>query len=523
MSQKSQTCSYMFCFIECLYQPLLKKMKVLRIVFADQLSLSNLAINNINKDDFLLFYEPLDTFYEIRHHKHKITLLISSLRKLVTKVKHTNILHHKITKKNNQNLKDVLFEIVDKNNINKIMVSKPSDFKIYKDLLFFSQSNNIELEILEDKKFISNVEDFTDWASDKKTRIQEYYYRWLRKKYNIFMNQEGKPIGDKWNFDKDNRKGIKQLKSDIPERKKLIPDQITFDAMVDVEECFPNSIGTLENFNWATTHEEAENLLDDFIERFLVNYGAFQDAINKENTFMFHSLLSPYLNCGLLDPEICIQKAEKKYYESNGEIPINSVEGFIRQILGWREFIKGVYWENMPKYKNLNYWSHSHKLNDNWYEGDTGIPPLDDAIKESKKFAYSHHINRLMIIANLMNLTGIHPNEMYRWFMEMYIDAYDWVMVPNVYGMGSYADGGIFSTKPYICGSSYMLRMSNYSKGDWCDTVDGLYWRFVEKNIKFFESNPRLAVMTRSLTNMNKERKKTIFKSAEEFIERNTA
>ena len=498
-------------------------MKVLRIVFADQLSLSNLAINDINKDDFLLFYEPLETFYEIRHHKHKITLLISSLRKLVTKVKHTNILHHKITKKNNQNLKDALFEIVDKNNINKIMVSKPSDFKIYKDLLFFSQSNNIELEILEDKKFISNVEDFTDWASDKKTRIQEYYYRWLRKKYNIFMNQEGKPIGDKWNFDKDNRKGIKQLKSDIPERKKLIPDQITFDAMVDVEECFPNSIGTLENFNWATTHEEAENLLDDFIERYLLNYGSFQDAINKENTFMFHSLLSPYLNCGLLDPEICIQKAEKKYYESNGEIPINSVEGFIRQILGWREFIKGVYWENMPKYKNLNYWSHSLKLNDNWYEGDTGIPPLDDAIKESKKFAYSHHINRLMIIANLMNLTGIHPNEMYRWFMEMYIDAYDWVMVPNVYGMGSYADGGIFSTKPYICGSSYMLRMSNYSKGDWCDTVDGLYWRFVEKNIKFFESNPRLAVMTRSLTNMNKERKKTIFKSAEEFIERNTA
>ena len=498
-------------------------MKVLRIIFADQLSLSNLVLNNLNKDDFLLFYEPLDTFYEIKHHKHKITLLISSLRKLVTKVKHTNIIHHKITKKNNQNLKDALFKIVDKNNISKIMISKPSDFKIYKDLLFFSQSNNIELEILEDKKFISNVEDFTDWASDKKTRIQEYYYRWLRKKYDIFMNDEGKPIGDKWNFDKDNRKGIKQLQSDIPERKKLVPDQITFDAMVDVEECFPNSTGNLENFNWATTHEEAENLLDDFIDRYLLNYGSFQDAINKENTFMFHSLLSPYLNCGLLDPEICIQKAEKKYYESNGEIPINSVEGFIRQILGWREFIKGVYWENMPKYKNLNYWSHSLKLNDNWYEGDTGIPPLDDAIKESKKFAYSHHINRLMIIANLMNLTGIHPNEMYRWFMEMYIDAYDWVMVPNVYGMGSYADGGIFSTKPYICGSSYMLRMSNYSKGDWCDTVDGLYWRFVEKNIKFFESNPRLAVMTRSLTNMNKERKKTIFKSAEEFIKRNTA
>ena len=498
-------------------------MKDLRIIFVDQLSLDNSVLDGINPNDVLLFYEPINTFYEIKHHKQKIALLVSALRHFINKINHKNFIHQKIEKNNKHDLAKFLKKLISEKNLNKIIVSKPSDFNIYKDLLFFAQSNNLELEILEDKKFISNVDDFTDWASDKKTRIQEYYYRWLRKKYDIFMNEDGKPIGDKWNFDKDNRKGIKQLQSDIPERKKLVPDQITFDAMVDVEECFPNSTGNLENFNWATTHEEAENLLDDFIDRYLLNYGSFQDAINKENTFMFHSLLSPYLNCGLLDPKICIEKAEKKYYESNGEIPINSVEGFIRQILGWREFIKGVYWENMPKYKNLNYWSHSLKLNDNWYEGDTGIPPLDDAIKESKKFAYSHHINRLMIIANLMNLTGIHPNEMYRWFMEMYIDAYDWVMVPNVYGMGSYADGGIFSTKPYICGSSYMLRMSNYSKGDWCDTVDGLYWRFVEKNIKFFESNPRLAVMTRSLTNMNKERKKTIFKSAEEFIERNTA
>jgi deoxyribodipyrimidine photolyase-related protein len=176
----------------------------------------------------------------------------------------------------------------------------------------------------------------------------------------------------------------------------------------------------------------------------------------------------------------------------------------------------------MPQYKNLNYWSHKKKLNDNWYKGNTGIPPLDDAIIESKEFAYSHHINRLMIIANLMNLSGINPNEMYRWFMEMYIDSYDWVMVPNVYGMGSFADGGIFSTKPYVCGSSYMLRMSNYKKGEWCDVVDGLYWRFIDTNIKFFESNPRLSVMTRSLKKMDASRKKLIFRKAEDFIEKNT-
>ncbi len=497
-------------------------MKSLRIIFVDQLSSNNPTLEGMNPNDILLFYEPIETFYEIKHHKQKITLLVSALRHHIERINHKNVIHQKIEKNKKHDLVKLLKKIISDENVNKIIIAKPSDFKIYKDLMFFSQSSNIELEVLDDRKFISSASDFSEWASDKKTRIQEYYYRWLRKKYNIFMNEEGKPVGDKWNFDKDNRKGIKQLKSDIPERKKLVPDQITFDAMVDVEECFPKSIGTLENFSWATTHEEAENLLEDFIERYLLNYGSFQDAINKENTFMFHSLLSPYLNCGLLDPKICIEKAEKKYYESNGEIPINSVEGFIRQVLGWREFIKGVYWENMPKYKNLNYWSHKNKLNSNWYEGTTGIPPLDDAINESSEFAYSHHINRLMIVANLMNLTGINPNDMYRWFMEMYIDSYDWVMVPNVYGMGSYADGGIFSTKPYICGSSYMLKMSNYKKDEWCDTVDGLYWRFVDKNIDFFKSNPRLAVMTRSLEKMDKERKKTIFKKAEKFIEENT-
>ena len=356
-------------------------MKTLKIILPDQLSENNPIYSDLNNDDYLMFYEPLDTFFEINHHKQKIVFLISSFRKIINNNSHKNIIHRKITKNSKENLNSFLNNINQEHKFQKIVISKPSDFDVYKNLMFFCQSNDIVLEVLDDVKFISETDDFTDWASDKKTRIQEYYYRWLRKKYNIFMNEDSKPVGDKWNFDKDNRKGISHLKDEIPKRKTIKADKVTFDAMVDVEECFPNATGSLENFNWATTHEEAENLLDDFIERFLVNYGAFQDAINKENTFMFHSLLSPYLNCGLLDPKICIQKAEKKYYESNGEIPINSVEGFIRQILGWREFIKGVYWENMPKYKNLNYWSHSLKLNDNWYEGDTGIPPLDDAIK----------------------------------------------------------------------------------------------------------------------------------------------
>jgi deoxyribodipyrimidine photolyase-related protein len=336
------------------------------------------------------------------------------------------------------------------------------------------------------------------------------------------MDDDSKPLGGKWNYDKDNRQSISKLKSDIPDRINITTDKITLEVMIEVEEIFKSSHGDLENFNWSINHDGAWEQFLIFLDTFLPNYGAFQDAINKDNAFMFHSLLSPYFNSGLLDPLKCINEVEKRFEESNGEIPINSIEGFIRQVLGWREFIMGVYWDNMPQYRQQNFWSHSKQLTSSWYTGDTGIPPLDSAIKESIDFGYTHHINRLMIISNLMNLSGIDPNDIHRWFMEMYIDSADWVMVPNVYGMGTFADGGIFSTKPYICGSSYMLRMSNFKKGEWCDVVDGLYWKFIEKNINFFKTNPRLSLMVNALSKINPDRKKLIFTKAEEFISKNT-
>ncbi|RZO21198.1 MAG: cryptochrome/photolyase family protein [SAR86 cluster bacterium] len=496
-------------------------MNTLGIILPDQLSFNNPVLSSIDDKDFLLLYEPMSAFYEIKSHKQKIVFLISALRHFMQKITHENILHKKIEKKP-QSLDKYLKQIHDSNSFSVLYISKPSDFKTLKDLMYFCQSNNVELKVLEDKKFITTNKDFEIWSEGKKTTILEFYYRWLRKKHNILMTDDAKPIGDKWNLDKENRKGISKLSENIPKRKKIKNDDITIEVMIEVESIFPSSFGSLENFNWSVTHEGAKEIFKDFLDRFLPNFGSFQDAINKDNSFMFHSLLSPYLNAGLLDPMECIQEVEKRYLNPAYELPLNSVEGFIRQILGWREFIMGVYWQNMPQYKDLNFWSHGKNLSDSWYQGTTGIPPLDDAIKESIDYGYTHHINRLMIISNLMNLSGVNPNKMYQWFMEMYIDSADWVMVPNVYGMGSYADGGIFSTKPYICGSSYMLRMSNYKKGEWCDVVDGLYWRFIDKNIGFFEKNPRLSLMTRALGRLDKERKNIIFDKAEEFITNNT-
>ena len=492
----------------------------LNIIFPDQLSLENEVLKVSSNKDLILFYEPHDSFYEIAHHKHKLVFQISALRHLISSISHKNIIHEKISKKSPK-LIEYLAQIHTEAPFSSVNVSRPSDFKTLKDLMYFCQSSNVELNVFDDKNFITSPSDYQYWAKDKKSTTQEFYYRWLRKRNNILM-EDAKPAGGNWNYDKENRQGISKLKSSIPERSKIKTDQITLEVMIEVQEIFVNSYGDLENFNWAVTHKEALKIFNDFLDNYLDNYGAFQDAINKDNAFMFHSLLSPYFNAGLLDPLSCIQIVEKKYHESNGTIPLNSVEGFIRQVLGWREFIMGVYWHNMPQYKQQNFWNHKKDITDSWYTGETGIPPLDGAIKESIELGYTHHINRLMIISNLMNLCGIDPNIIYKWFMEMYVDTADWVMVPNVYGMGTFSDGGIFSTKPYICGSSYMLRMSNYKKGDWCDVVDGLYWNFIEKNINFFKTNPRLSLMVNALNKIAPERKKLITERAHEFLSKNT-
>ena len=497
-------------------------MSSIGLIFPDQLSKDNMVLKKASTEDLIIFYEPLESFYEINHHKHKLVFLISAFRHFINIINHKNSLHEKISKNPESSLINYLDSLHKDNAFKNLMVSKPSDFKTLKDLMYFCQSHEVKLEVFDYKKFISTTDDYGAWSEGKKTTIQEYYYRWLRKKFNILMNDKGKPIGDKWNFDKDNRKGVSQLKDEIPKRNKIKTDSLTVEVMIEVEEIFQSSPGNLENFNWVVTHDDAWSLFIEFLDVFLPNYGTFQDAINKDDPFMYHSLLSPYFNSGLLNPLECVKAAEEAYKSSNGAIPINSVEGFIRQILGWREFIMGVYWNNMPQYKGFNFWSHSRGLSDSWYDGSTGIPPLDTAIIESNDYGYTHHINRLMIISNLMNLSGIHPDLIYKWFMEMYIDSADWVMVPNVYGMGTFADGGIFSTKPYICGSSYMLRMSNHKKGEWCDVVDGLYWRFIENNLNFFKSNPRLSLMVNALSKLDQQRKKLIFTKAEEFIENNT-
>ena len=262
---------------------------------------------------------------------------------------------------------------------------------------------------------------------------------------------------------------------------------------------------------------DAENHLEVFLSERISQFGTYEDAMVENTNFLFHSCISPLLNLGLLTPQYVIKRTTD--ISNKLSIPLNSLEGFLRQVIGWREFIRGIYQAKSEVQEAKNFWNHNKSLSKSWYEGTTGIEPLDDCIKTTLSDGYIHHIPRLMILSNLMNLCEVHPKSIYQWFMEMYIDSSEWVMVPNVYGMSQFADGGIMSTKPYISGSSYIIKMSDYKKGDWSKIWDALFWNFINNHKDFFRKNPRMRMLVSNFEKMDFEKKKSIIEIASNFID----
>jgi deoxyribodipyrimidine photolyase-related protein len=343
------------------------------------------------------------------------------------------------------------------------------------------------------------------------------FYKTQRIKYNLLIDDDNKPVGGKWSFDSENRKKLPK-NIEIPENIIFKETFHTKELKNEVNQKFTENPGDTGDFWLGTTRKNALESLDHFIKFKLNLFGDYEDAVDQRNNILFHSALSPYINLGLITPSEILLKLKSISKETS----INSLEGYIRQVVGWREFIRGIYQNYSEELESKNFFNNKRKMKESWYTGNTGIPPLDYSIKNALKYGWSHHIERLMILSNIMNLSGINPKEVYRWFMEMFVDSSEWVMTPNVYGMGLFSDGGIFATKPYICGSAYFLKMMDFKKGDWCHTMDGLYWNFINKNRNFFLKNPRLSMMVRILDKMSKERKDKIFKAANEFIDKNT-
>jgi len=457
-----------------------------------------------------------------KHHKQKILLFLSAMRSYAEELSAAKYqvtyydCNHPLFKKNYETK---LLEFIKKNSIKEMVSFEVEDKFLEQRLHSFFLKHKISYQTIKSPMFVTTRKDFEDYLQSNKKPFMATFYKLQRTKMNVLIKDKNKPVGGKWSFDEDNRKKLPKGMT-IPKVQSFKMSEHTKKLKPFIEKNFTSHPGTLENFNHPTTRKNAIKLYLNFLKEKFALFGDYEDSMTVKSHTVFHSMLSPIINLGLITPATLIR--ETLDFAKANKIPLNSLEGYVRQIIGWREFMRGIYQNYEERLLNTNFFNHQRKLSKSWYDGTTGIVPLDHAIKNCLQFGYTHHIERLMVVCNLMNLSGVHPVQVYKWFMEMYVDSSDWVMAPNVMGMGLFSDGGIFATKPYICGSSYILKMSDYPKGEWCEVMDGLYWKFIEDHKDFFLKNYRLAMMAKLLEKMDSVRKKRIFSKANIFIQANT-
>ena len=401
--------------------------------------------------------------------------------------------------------------------VEKINYIDPVDNWLQKRLMKGCLEGNILTTVFDSPLFLNSKQDLASFfRSDKKKYHQTTFYTEQRKKRNILMESDGKPVGGKWTFDTENRKKYPAKKLPPPIQYPAL-DLYYEEAKAYVALHFPKHLGSITDYSlYPTSFEATKDWLNQFFEQRFIEFGIYEDAIVAENSILNHSVLTPMLNVGLITPKEIIEAC--LLYTEQNNIPINSTEGFIRQIIGWREFIRGVYECRGSEERTTNFWNFKKKIPASFYDGTTGIIPIDVTIKKVLQTGYCNHIERLMVLGNFMMLCEFNPDEVYQWFMELFIDSYDWVMVTNIYGMSQFSDGGLMATKPYISGSNYLMKMSNYKKGEWQATWDGLFWRFMHTHRDFFLSNPRLGMLVNMFDKMPKEKQQEHLENGERYL-----
>jgi deoxyribodipyrimidine photolyase-related protein len=482
--------------------------RAINLIFPHQLFSESPLLENGN-ETYLL--EEYLFFQQYQFHKQKIAFHRASMKYYQSFLKNKGIKVHYI--ETDQKLSDIrqFGQVLQEQTIDEIHVIDPVDDWLEKRIR--KMASACVLKVYTNPQFLNTKEDLASFfRPKKKSFFQTTFYKQQRKKRSILLNEDGHPIGGKWTYDTENRK--KYPKSKTPPAIHFPARTDTWDEAVEYTESrFGNNPGDLEkNRRYPISHQEARDWLEQFLSYRFFNFGIYEDAIVKQHSILNHSVLSPLINVGLILPQEVVKRSLS--FAREEDIPINSTEGFIRQIIGWREFIRGMYLCKGSFARTRNFWNFDRKIPPSFYDGTTGIEPIDQTIKKVLKTAYCHHIERLMVLGNFMLLCEFHPDEVYRWFMELFIDAYDWVMVPNIYGMCLFADGGTFATKPYIGGSNYIKKMSNYGKGDWEKTWDGLFWHFIAKHKDFFRSNPRTSMLVHSYNRMSEDKRNNHIENA---------
>ncbi len=498
------------------------------LVLGDQLSttLASLTVAD-PKLDLVLMCEVAEEATYVHHHKKKLILLFSAMRHFALELKGLgwNVAYTQLDEPENAgSFSGEVARAVARHRPQRIVVTEPGEWRVLQAMRAWDGAFGVPVEILADTRFICSVGEFATWAAGRKQLRMEYFYRDMRRKTGLLMDGKD-PAGGQWNFDHDNRK---PAKADLfmPQPMHFQKNRITQEVVALVKDRFAAHFGDADPFWFAVTRADAEAALEHFLDVGLAKFGDYQDAMVLGERFLYHSLVSIYINCGLLDPLAVCRKVEAAYRA--GRAPLNAAEGFIRQIIGWREYVRGIYWLKMPEYAASNALAHTRALPEFYWTGDTEMTCMREAIMQTKEEAYAHHIQRLMVTGTFALLAGVSPQALHEWYLAVYADAYEWVELPNTIGMSQFADGGLLASKPYAASGAYINRMSNYCANCAYDVkartgpnacpFNALYWDFIARHAGLIKSNPRMAQMVRTYDKFDDAEKVRITDSAATFL-----
>lgn len=502
-------------------------MRALRVVLGDQLARTISALRDLGPDDVVLMVEVHDEATYARHHKQKLVLVLSAMRHFAAALRAEGLrvdYVHLDAKANTGSFTGEVGRALIRHTVDRVIVTEPGEWRVLTMLQGWAERFGLPVEIRPDDRFLCSRAEFAAWTEGRKVLRMADFYRTMRRRTGWLLSEDG-PVGGQWSYDAENRKAL-PAKVDAPAPPVFAPDDATREVMALVGRRFAGHFGDLAPFGWAVTRADAVQALDVFVSDRLAQFGAYQDAMRAGDDLLFHSALSPYLNLGLLTPrEVC--GAVLAAYDC-GAAPIASVEGFVRQVLGWREYVRGVYWHAMPDYARTNALEATRPLPSFYWTGETQMACLRETIAATRRNAYAHHIQRLMVTGNFALLTGIAPAEVEAWYLSVYADAFEWVELLNTHGMALYADGGLLGSKPYAASGAYIDRMSDYCAGciyspkvrlgEGACPFNLLYWYFLMVNQARLKTNPRMALVYVTLARMSDERRQHISDAARAFL-----
>lgn len=495
------------------------------LVLGDQLSEGLAALKAADKArDVVVMAEVADEAGYVPHHPKKIALIFAAMRKFAAQLRNDgwDVRYAKLDDTGNtESICGELLRRAEETGGTEVIATEPGEWRLINAL----QHCPLKVRMLEDDRFIASHAEFDNWADGRKALRMEYFYRNMRRKTGLLMEGD-KPVGGQWNYDHDNRKPAPDEVAHAPLW--FEPDEESKEVLDLVEARFANNFGVLRPFGFATDRAQALRALGHFVDHALPRFGDYQDSILDGNRFLYHSLLSAYINIGLLNVlEVC-QAVEKAY--ENGDVPINAAEGFIRQIIGWREYMRGIYFREGPEYPTRNVLKHSRTLPALYWGAETDMRCMAKAVEQTRDEAYAHHIQRLMVTGNFGLLAGIDPGALHEWYLSVYVDAFEWVEAPNTVGMSQFADGGLVASKPYVSSGNYINKMSDHCKvcaysvtkktGEGACPFNLLYWHFMDRHRERFEGNPRMAQMYRTFDRMDSDKRETVLKEAQGFLDR---